>query len=261
MRTPFQSPRLVLGVLAAVIAAGSPGVVASAQEQDAPLRDPEWSNPPRIYVSRENDHEAGSAVTVNCAVAEEGGVTDCRAEGVPARPERLASALEGQRHWRLSPQARRDVQPGRRVVFDVRFLSMAEFPGIPIIAAPPIAAAPPAPPMPARPSVITNPTWARTPLPEYPRQALAARVHRGRVIVNCGIEPNGTLSDCRIIEEAPEDVGFGASALASTVGARLSPRSVSEMPPGARVNFTLRYVGPDAEPEPAPPQARNRTGG
>ena len=120
----------------------------------------------------------------------------------------------------------------------------------------PVPIPPPEPGSPEWRGVITNPAWARSPLPEYPERALASHVSRGRVTINCGVRPDGSLSDCRVVEEAPGEVGFGAAALASTVRARLSPRSVAGAAPGARVNFTIRFLSPEAEPVVPPPPRR-----
>lgn len=127
---------------------------------------------------------------------------------------------------------------------------------------PPISPAPPRPPVitpaprspgpppaPGRPSVISAPSWARQPMVEFPNRAIANGVLQGRVTLRCLTHPNGTLSDCQVIEETPAGQGFAEAAIAGALRARLSPRTIDGAATGARVQFTTRFVAP-AEPEP-----------
>ncbi|MDQ8027515.1 MAG: energy transducer TonB [Brevundimonas sp.] len=113
---------------------------------------------------------------------------------------------------------------------------------------PVIAPAPPRPgppPAPGRPSVIANPSWARSPQPEYPELAVIHGITEGRVTVRCLTLPNGTLTDCQVIEETPPGHGFAEATIAAALRARLSPRTVDGAAVGARVQFTTRYVMPE----------------
>lgn len=101
---------------------------------------------------------------------------------------------------------------------------------------------------PPRATLITNPSWIRQPMPEYPDLAHANGVTEGRVTLNCLVGQNGALSDCRVIRETPVGHDFAASAMAATGRARLSPRTVDRGIVGARVTFDLRYVSPPEEP-------------
>lgn len=114
-------------------------------------------------------------------------------------------------------------------------------------------------PPPPRPSMITNPSWARQPQPEFPAAAIAGHIEEGRVTLSCITTPQGALTNCTVTQETPEGYGFGDSALASAGRARLSPRTVDGAVAGARVNFTIRYLAPPPEPElPAPSPIRLR---
>lgn len=118
---------------------------------------------------------------------------------------------------------------------------------------PVIVPAPPLPPASARrPAMITDPVWARGPMPEYPERAMANGVHDGRVTLQCAIRPDGALLDCSVIEETPAGQGFAASALAAAARARLAPRSM-DAAAGANVRFTIRYISPMEEPPVGPP--------
>ena len=103
----------------------------------------------------------------------------------------------------------------------------------------------PAPvPAPVRPSVITNPSWARQPTVEFPERASARGIESGRVVLNCLVNANGSMSDCNVVSEDPAGTGFGAAAQAGARRARLSPRTVDGAAQGARVNFTVRFTPP-----------------
>ena len=121
----------------------------------------------------------------------------------------------------------------------------------PDIIGPPVIVRPDGSP-PPRPSVITNPSWARPPAPEYPLAAMKAGVESGRVTLSCIVQPNGQLTGCTVRNETPPGLGFAESALAATQRARVSPRTVDGAAEHARVTFTVRYMLPP-EPEPLPP--------
>ena len=83
------------------------------------------------------------------------------------------------------------------------------------------SAAPPAPSSakstaataPPKPSVITNPSWSRQVAPEFPERAQSRGIESGSAKVNCAVAPNGSLSDCRIVDEDPAGAGFGQAGL------------------------------------------------
>ena len=135
-------------------------------------------------------------------------------------------------------------------------------PGATQTAPPVIVPDPPRPgPPPARvnPSLITNPSWARQPVPDYPATALANGIIVGRVTLRCLALPDGALSGCEIIEETPAGQGFAASVIAAAARARLSPRTVDGAATGARVQFTTRFAAPVVvEPAPSPQPRRGR---
>lgn len=109
---------------------------------------------------------------------------------------------------------------------------------------------PNAPPPPPRPPVIGNPSWARTPAPEYPEAAMAGGVSAGQVTLNCLVSPQGAISDCRIVSETPQGFGFGESAIAAAHAAQISPRTVDGAADGTRFTFTTRYLAPEPMPGP-----------
>ena len=100
---------------------------------------------------------------------------------------------------------------------------------------------PPAPPAPPRPPVVTNPSWASRPTPDYPDRAISRGIESGRVELSCAVNPNGSVSDCRITSEDPSGAGFGQEALRATRRARLTPGQVDGVAVGGRVNFTVAF--------------------
>ena len=107
---------------------------------------------------------------------------------------------------------------------------------------------PPAPPAPPRPSVVTNPTWARQVLPEYPERAASRGVEEVAVVrVSCQIQPNGSVADCRTLSESLPGMGFGSAALAAARRSRVSPGTVDGAAIGARVEWNYRFRPPEDE--------------
>ncbi|QTC88832.1 energy transducer TonB [Brevundimonas pondensis] len=114
-----------------------------------------------------------------------------------------------------------------------------EYTGPPVIV--PGPPPPPAPPAPPKPSVITNPSWSRQVQPEFPERANSRGIESGSAKVNCAVAPNGSLSDCRVVDEDPAGAGFGQAVLRAARSGRLAPRTVDGAAVGARVEFTTRF--------------------
>jgi TonB family protein len=64
-------------------------------------------------------------------------------------------------------------------------------------------------------------------------------VNSGRVTLDCRIESDASVTDCQVQDESPQGYGFGESALAAVVRARLAPQVVEQAAPDARAVFTL----------------------
>ena len=84
----------------------------------------------------------------------------------------------------------------------------------------------------------------RSPAAEFPERALSRGIERGRVSLDCLVNPNGSMTDCRVISEDPTGAGFGQAALAGARRARVSPREVDGAAVGARVTFNMTFVLP-----------------
>lgn len=96
------------------------------------------------------------------------------------------------------------------------------------------------------PSVITNPDWVQRPsgdqlMRAYPSRAIEMGV-TGSAQLNCGVQVDGRLNDCRILSETPARQGFGRAATSLSRYFRMSPRTVDgQAVEGARVTVGIRF--------------------
>lgn len=65
--------------------------------------------------------------------------------------------------------------------------------------------------------------------------------HDAAVTLNCAFNANERLSDCRVVSERPEHMGYGALALAQVNKHEARPRRPQH--PEQRIQFTLRFPG------------------
>ena len=113
--------------------------------------------------------------------------------------------------------------------------------------APPTATSPePAPAAP--PPVINNPSWIRQPTADqlmraYPERAIDRGVG-GTVMLNCLVQPNGRVADCRTVSEPAGSYGFGRAAHSLTRHFQIAPRTVNGAAEGSRVNIGIRFNPP-----------------
>lgn len=82
-----------------------------------------------------------------------------------------------------------------------------------------------------------------------PPPSLPLDQYAGWVRLNCGVLPNGPLTDCRIVEEHPEGAGFGETALLAASRSRVTPETAERTAGGTRIEYTARFRrGDDSEP-------------
>jgi len=104
------------------------------------------------------------------------------------------------------------------------------------------APTPTAPNQEALASVIGMPQWDRPPAVEFPAAAMNQRISTGRAGVECGVQADGRLTNCKVILEQPTGAGFGEEILRAASEARLTRRSMSNAAPNAMVRFTANFI-------------------
>lgn len=96
-------------------------------------------------------------------------------------------------------------------------------------------------PSPVRPPLNTDPSWARSPEPEFPERAAQRGISTASVRLSCAVEPNGSVTDCNVLGESQPGAGFAQAAIRAVRSARLSPRTVDSIALGGRVHFTVPF--------------------
>ena len=98
-------------------------------------------------------------------------------------------------------------------------------------------------------SMLNNPVWASTVgyndvVGAYPAKAGGAP---GYAVVHCEVHPGGSVSDCHVIKEDPDNLGFGKAALSLAPKFRVSPEW-SRAPGHADlwVDIPIRFPAPGA---------------
>ncbi len=109
------------------------------------------------------------------------------------------------------------------------------------------------PPLPADPTAqvgtITHADWIRLPDGDdmartYPDRA--QRQNRGGMAkIKCGVTADGHLEDCKILDEFPVGLGFGAAALElASLFQMKPPAPLKEIPPGQSIVIPIRWLPP-----------------
>lgn len=81
---------------------------------------------------------------------------------------------------------------------------------------------PPRPPVPVAVGEEVAGRWRRAPRVIYPPVALSSGV-QGWADIRCSLATDGSLSDCRVLQESQPDYGFGDAGLEAMMAAQLAP--------------------------------------
>jgi hypothetical protein len=103
-------------------------------------------------------------------------------------------------------------------------------------------------------AALSEPPWIETPTPAQveaaqPKLALIFAVS-GYADLACGSSKSGVLTNCKIVREAPKDLGFGAGALALAASYRRPP-AIGGEETTLRVSFPMPQI-PKIAPPPVP---------
>jgi TonB family protein len=105
--------------------------------------------------------------------------------------------------------------------------------------------------------VIVKPDWAIKPtgadiVEFYPPEAVKAGVD-GAATIGCGVSLEGRLTDCKVLDEAPAQAGFGEAALKLSERFQMKPMSRDGQPvAGGKIRIPIRFMLP-RPPQPVAP--------
>lgn len=86
--------------------------------------------------------------------------------------------------------------------------------------------------------------WIRRPIPEYPMEAIGARIRSGYAVVSCVFSADGRPRQCQVESESDRRAGFGQSAVRAMATGRISLTVEGGPRPGELGVFTMRFQAP-----------------
>jgi TonB family protein len=114
------------------------------------------------------------------------------------------------------------------------------------------------PSRPIPPLELVDPIWVRFADPKmagavFPDAAAKAGYKTGKGVVDCGVNHDGSLTDCTVVSEDPPGLGFGDSAMTIAKVMVMNPWTIQGTPvDGARVRVPIRVNLPEDQPVSAP---------
>jgi TonB family protein len=96
-----------------------------------------------------------------------------------------------------------------------------------------------------RPRPTTPLTWAHLEFPEYPETAAGRNIDLATVRLGCIVAADGHLTECRVLYEAPDGMGFGRAALRAARDSRVRFPEGDTSSVGAVVVYSNRFRAPE----------------
>jgi hypothetical protein len=162
------------------------------------------------------DRSTGGRAVMQCAVQDDGGLSNCRIVRESPQGSGYGEALLS-----LAPKFRRQ-PPGKSGVREVTIpADWYRF--------------------------DTAPDWLKRPTPDslrgvFPRQAVSKGVD-GSAVISCVATIQGALQDCFVTDETPPGLGFGAAALALTPQLMFKPARLNGVPVVSTVSVPINWKG------------------
>lgn len=200
---------------------------------------PSFADVARIYPRKAREEHAAGRATVQCVINSVGRLTTCRvlleepkgmgfgaAAGALADRFRAPTVLGGDSLNHATVQL--------PFTFDPAFLE------------------------PTQPS-IGKPQWAALASAEQTAAAFRAVTEAGvsgtvRVMMNCAVQPDGGMADCKVVREEPAGKGVAEAALSLAPHFKVTTWTNEGLPTvGGRLNIPLRYEGGTDPAQPAKP--------
>lgn len=91
---------------------------------------------------------------------------------------------------------------------------------------------------------MSSRAWASQALPEYPGAAIQRDVPVATVELACVVAAEGRLSECRVLSENPDGLGFGRSALEAARRSRVNVPENDTRSIGEIAQYVVRFLGP-----------------
>ena len=180
----------------------------------------------------------GTAV-LRCSVGDQRDLRSCKLAGQTPWGSAFAEAaqsLAGKFRIKLTPEEAKTKYRNADVTVSFRFYNPATPAG--------------------RAKKVEKPEWITridpwTVVALFPKAAMDAGVKEGVGVVDCLVAPDGRMTDCRVVREAPAAMGFGQAALLAVRVMQMDPWTREGRPvAGGRVRVPIQF---NLEPEPEEP--------
>jgi TonB family protein len=188
---------------------------------------PSYADVAAAYPKKARAAKLGGKATVACDMTSEGRLTNC--QSVTSEPRGMGfdnAALGLAKQFRFNVRTDEERAAARQLEVHVPFVFD---PGM----------------LESGAHAIGKPSWAGLPSGEELAAAFPKDLKGTlRTVLDCEVQPGGSLADCKVVSEEPAGAGVGEAALRLSAKFRLTTWTVDGLPTvGGRVRIPLRYEG------------------